>query len=303
MIFSDFNFVSLDLPSYKEDAVREDIIAPILRQLGYSATGSARMERSKKLIHPFVKIGSQNTPIHIIPDYTLYWEQKALLVLEAKAPTEKIVKSRHAEQAFSYAIHPEIRAPFYALCNGRHLVVHSVSAWEPILFLPVQEVDKRWKEVKEALHPRFLLQPELREFQADYGMTLLKSGVRVDSLVIVPKAYWQFVCRVEDDLYTACAGCMHGDIDCLMSFDFDKNILDLILSSLSDAVASNIAAALKRQPYHIALDGKVVVGCSGSLGRPKRGEHEEFVPIVISQITKSTFDPEIELTNKKRAQQ
>ena len=140
MLFTGFDFSALDLPSYKEDAVREDIVAPILRKIGYKATGDIRMERSKQLIHPFVKIGSKDYPIHIIPDYTLFWQNTPLLILDAKSPTEEVIKSRHVEQAFSYAIHPDIRAHYYGLCNGRHLVIFSISQSEPVLLIPVQEI-------------------------------------------------------------------------------------------------------------------------------------------------------------------
>ena len=57
----DFDWSILDNKGYKEDAVREDIIAPVLRSIGYKASGTTRMERSKTLVHPYVKIGSKNT--------------------------------------------------------------------------------------------------------------------------------------------------------------------------------------------------------------------------------------------------
>ena len=113
------DFTVLDDPSFKEDAVREELIAPLLRRLGYLPTGRLRVVRSKPLTHPFVMIGSKKYPVKIVPDYTLMVDEEALLVLDAKAPSEPIIKSHHVEQAFSYAIHPEIRSSTYGLCNGR----------------------------------------------------------------------------------------------------------------------------------------------------------------------------------------
>jgi hypothetical protein len=58
-------------PSFKEDSVREEIIAPLLRQLGYSTYGQFRVKRSTPLIHPYVSIGSKKRKINIYPDYLL----------------------------------------------------------------------------------------------------------------------------------------------------------------------------------------------------------------------------------------
>jgi len=45
---------SFEDPEFKEDSVRELIITPILRRLGYLPTGTARVIRSKALkIHLF----------------------------------------------------------------------------------------------------------------------------------------------------------------------------------------------------------------------------------------------------------
>jgi hypothetical protein len=54
-------------------------------------------------------IGSQKRAIHIIPDYTLWYDDQAVLVLDAKKPSAALVKSEHVEQVFSYAIHPDVR--------------------------------------------------------------------------------------------------------------------------------------------------------------------------------------------------
>jgi predicted RNA-binding Zn-ribbon protein involved in translation (DUF1610 family) len=66
-MFTDFDFSALDDPTFKEDAVREEIFAPILRRAGYTPTGSMRVQRSKPLTHPFVMIGSKKHPVSVIP--------------------------------------------------------------------------------------------------------------------------------------------------------------------------------------------------------------------------------------------
>jgi hypothetical protein len=99
-IFQDFDFSILDSKDFKEDSVREEIILPILKKLGYSAFGENKIIRSKSLPHPFVKIGSTKRSITLIPDYLLQVEDNYKWVLDAKAPNEKIEGSRQKSSRF-----------------------------------------------------------------------------------------------------------------------------------------------------------------------------------------------------------
>ncbi len=119
----DFDFALLDSGEFKEDAVREEIVSPILKELGYSAGGLNRIVRSRSLSHPFVKIGSQERPVTIIPDYLLLAANKPAWILDAKAPGEPVTSGGHVEQAYSYAIHPDINSRYFALCNGREFAL------------------------------------------------------------------------------------------------------------------------------------------------------------------------------------
>ena len=126
-LFKDFDFAQLDSPDFKEDSVREILILPILEALGYKAAGPNQIIRSRTLKHPFVKIGSTEREVKITPDYLVQSHGKPLWVLDAKAPGEEIKSGTHPEQVYSYAIHPEIRATYFALCNGREFVVFQVN--------------------------------------------------------------------------------------------------------------------------------------------------------------------------------
>ena len=298
-MFSDFDFSVLDSPTFKEDAVREEIIAPIVRRLGYAPSGSIRVQRSKTLIHPYVMIGSKRHPVNIVPDYTLYADDKALAVLEAKGPQERIIQSDHVEQAYSYAIHPEVRADHYALCNGRDLVVYNTRQFAPILQVAVPEIEARWAEVEEALHPKFLTNPELRGFAPDYGLTMLKAGVRPDAIHGVIRHPLNLLALVRDDLYTAATTTLIGGIEYVMTLDFSANMCRRILARLPPEIAEQIAATLSRAPFQVRLDGTVLLSCSGHLGEVATGEYEDFVPILVSDITEVLHDPTVVSTPPK----
>ena len=68
-ILDGFDFSALDSPDFKEDAVREEIVWPILNAIGYKATGNLKIVRSRKLADPHVQVGSQKKTINHFPDY------------------------------------------------------------------------------------------------------------------------------------------------------------------------------------------------------------------------------------------
>jgi predicted type IV restriction endonuclease len=160
-MFSEFDFSALDDPAFKEDAVREEIIAPILRRAGYKAIGPHRVQRSQPLKHPFVMIGSKKHAVTIIPDYTLFHNYRPPMILDAKRPSEEVVDSVHVEQAYSYAIHPEVRCKVYVLCNGRQLSLFHTERDKPIFVIETSKIDERWEEVSKHFSQPILETPEI----------------------------------------------------------------------------------------------------------------------------------------------
>lgn len=114
-LFGKFDFSLLNSPAFKEDSVREELVVPLLRALGYGVTGTNLIHRSKSVTHPFVKVGTKKRKLKNFPDYLLEVNGKYAWVLDAKKPNEEIKTGERVEQAYFYAIHPEIRVRLYAL--------------------------------------------------------------------------------------------------------------------------------------------------------------------------------------------
>jgi 16S rRNA G966 N2-methylase RsmD len=169
-LFDDFDFTILDTADFKEDSVREVLITPILKKLGYNVTGPFKIIRSKSLDHPFVKTGSGNRAIKSIPDYLLEVYGRYAFVLDAKAPGEEILSGEHREQAYFYAIHPEIKTNYYALCNGKEFVVFQINEDKPLLHFHLSEIEKYWSKIEEFLSPLAF------EFQQDKRNKLKEAG-------------------------------------------------------------------------------------------------------------------------------
>lgn len=149
-IFKGFDFRELYSHDFKEDSVREVLILPILAALGYN---QKQIVRSKTLAHPFVKIGSQKRAVNIVPDYLLQVEESYAWVLDAKSPNENIFSGGNVEQVYSYAIHPDIRTKFYALCNGNTFALFRDTEAESFFSFPLMEIGSYWEELSGYLSP------------------------------------------------------------------------------------------------------------------------------------------------------
>jgi tRNA G10 N-methylase Trm11 len=147
----DFKTIAQDA-NFKEDSVREVIILPILKQLGYT---EENIVRSKTLIRPFLKIGSnKKREIKLIPDYLLKIEGGYAWVLDAKSPKQKVVNNENVEQVYSYAIHPEICSTYFALCNGIEFSLFRANKPnEPLLFFKISEIENNWEQLERYLSP------------------------------------------------------------------------------------------------------------------------------------------------------
>lgn len=272
-MFDNFDSSLLNDPNFKEDSVREEIVVPILKRLGYSVSGPNQIIRSKTLLHPFVMIGSKQYPINIVPDYLLYSDGRPGFVLDAKRPDTELVKSKHAEQAYSYAIHPEVRVRFYALCNGRQLAAYDIYGIAPIFVIDFQNIDRDWKLIKSVLSPENVsFAPEMY-FAPDFGTAIVKMGSR-------PGFQWlfhfvkflQFSC-VHKDLYTMSVSIPIGEVDHLASFDADKATFHDLLKLTDHENRAHILKLIAPgqtitalRPLYTSLDTVV--------GQPTRGQHD-----------------------------
>lgn len=292
-----------DDPEFKEDAVREEVIAPILRKLGYSASGPHRIVRSRALIHPFVMIGSQRRRVNVVPDHLLLVEERPVVVLDAKALSEKILKSQHVEQVYSYAIHPDVRAPLYALCNGRQLVIWDREHFEPILRVEFVDIEEWWDRIAAVLGPATVLKPFLRDFLPDLGMALVKAGyTELDC------SWMEFpitmIMKVSDDLYAISSPLPSISVDrgeCeeyMVTLDLDSQMFNAAANCLPPGAKEMAVASLTRQPYRIMFEGADTPSLAivAGLGQRTQGEHEEFVPFVVTGVRTTISDPEIMAT-------
>jgi predicted type IV restriction endonuclease len=162
-IIESFDLSLLDNSEFQEDAVREEIVNPIIKGLGYSSNKPNQIIRSRKLLHPWVYIGAKPKKIYIIPDYIFEVNGKPVWVLDAKSPSEAIINSPNVDQAYSYAIHRDVRVNFFALCNGREFALYDIREANPILHFPIKQIPQYWKSLKKILSPENMVSDKFPE--------------------------------------------------------------------------------------------------------------------------------------------
>ena len=95
----------------------------------------------------------------MVPDYLLEIDGRYTWVLDAKGPDEEVKTGENVEQAYFYAIHPDIRAKLYALCNGKEFIVFAIDQAEPVLYLHLAELDQYLDKLNHLLSPETFSAP------------------------------------------------------------------------------------------------------------------------------------------------
>lgn len=297
-IFPNFDFALLDDARFLEDSVREELVVPLLAALGYAASPPHQIIRSCHLKHPYVYIGTLKKPITIVPDYLLQRDGDNAWILDAKGPNETIDSGKNVEQAFSYAIHKDVRVPLYALCNGRRLTVFHVSEYSPILDVSLSEIHEIWPMVLDLLGTKAAWPGGLPPgFRPDFGLALRKAGLDRDEsgekyFQVFDSVPLQHVARVEDDLYSMTSvyrqEVAEGEFtESMVTFDLERPIFDQLMKVLPTEAREQLQKALTRQPYQILFEGPgapllTVAAEPGDMIR-KNG-NEEYCPFIAEEF-------------------
>lgn len=285
-VLDGFDFTILNSPEFKEDSVREEIITPIIKGLGYSVNKPFQIIRSRKLLHPYVSIGSLRKEIFITPDYLFEIEGKPAWILDAKSPSESIVKSNHTEQAYSYAIHTEVRAKYFALCNGKEFVLYSVDQIDPVLHFPIQSIPAYWNNLCFYLSPQNISKSSPFVLAKDWGLHLKRLGFGSCESLIFPDVPIIHIGQLDKDRFSL-SGCINDNGNrYVVTFDFDMNVFKQLKGKIPNEA---IQILERRNPgsrhgvnfadrvYFINIDCKV-----GNI--LEENDQEIFLPLWVNRI-------------------
>ncbi|KIL07347.1 restriction endonuclease [Clostridium botulinum] len=285
-VLNDFNYEVLDDPEFREDSVREEIIYPIIKALAYSSYGNNKIIRSRKLLHPFVSIGSKQKKINIIPDYVMEIDGKPSWIMEAKSPDQDILNTKHVEQAYSYAMHSEIKALYYALCNGKEFVLYHVSEYKPLLHFKIQLLPYYWGELVELLSPENFTKNSARNLYKDLGLHLKRLGFDVVKGLIFPYVPMSFIAKLNDNLYTFGTNIKQDEDTYCVSFDFNHEVFLQLQGKIPDEVLMILKNSLDGEIKQVKFADTlfyVDIECDLS-GKIEENSEEIFLPLIIKRI-------------------
>jgi hypothetical protein len=118
-------FPPYDFEALNETDIREEIIAPLLRSLGYRSGTENNVIREQPLNYAKSFLGRKKGSDPVLrgrADYICEVQQQVRWVIEAKSPDAALDREVE-EQSWSYANHPEIRAVYFCLTNGREFKI------------------------------------------------------------------------------------------------------------------------------------------------------------------------------------
>ncbi|MNX57671.1 hypothetical protein D3C86_884920 [compost metagenome] len=124
-------------------------------------------------------------PLRGKADYILEAGRKVRWVVEAKAPSAPLDAAVEA-QAWTYANHPEVRAVYFLVTNGRQFRLYATNRGpdgDPVLEFAYEDIPQRLLVITNTLGPAGILR-DFPEIQIDYGEPLgpgLRSTVRISS--------------------------------------------------------------------------------------------------------------------------
>ncbi len=144
-----------DLTQFNEQDVREEFLAPLVQLLGYGRGTDYDVRRGEdyQLAPAFIQVGRQRVEL----DYQFLVYRQGFWLLEAKPAkstdpkTPPVPKEDDIGQAFFYALHPRIDAPYFAVSNGWHFWLFdrdSDNPTEPILKITQNELPGRFDEIR-----------------------------------------------------------------------------------------------------------------------------------------------------------
>jgi hypothetical protein len=143
---------NMNLEGFKEDDVREEFLTPIIRLLGYQRDSEYKVLRSEEynIWKPYLKLGRRKYKL----DYQFIVWKQGFWLLEAKPSTPKELKDEDVEQAFSYALLPQVDAPYFSVSNGYETMLYErdESLDKPLIHFYQAEIIDKFEAFRQIVH-------------------------------------------------------------------------------------------------------------------------------------------------------
>lgn len=143
-----------DFDTMNETDVREIVIRPFLHKLGYVHGTAANVRSEVPLTYGKSFLGRKkknDPPLRGRADYVCDATSYGRWVIEAKHPGKPLDRE-DAQQAHTYAAHPEIAASHFLVTNGRDFRLYATSELDqPLLSWSFCEIDEKFLQVQNII--------------------------------------------------------------------------------------------------------------------------------------------------------
>ena len=225
--------------------------------------------------------------IYIIPDYLFEVDEKPTWILDAKSPSESIIKSKNIEQAYSYAMHPEVRARFFSLCNGREFVLYSVDDFKPLLQFPMQALPLYWENMKAILAPENIFSKSSLDYKKDLGLHLKRLGFDKSTILFFPQIPITNLSQLDNDMFTInVGGAKLNNTTYVATFDFHLDVFKQLKGKIPDDGFEMLLTRKKEKRLSLQFpDRAYMVNIECEIGQTlAENDKEIFLPLKLTRI-------------------
>lgn len=109
-------FAKKDFSNFSEADIREEVITPIIRMLGYEKNTDYEVEREEtfETKEMFLNVGRKRIDL----DYLCNVRKNNFWLIEAKNGKNKELTEEELQQAYLYSLHPKVNCRYFAVTNG-----------------------------------------------------------------------------------------------------------------------------------------------------------------------------------------
>ncbi len=124
-------------------------------------------------------------------------------------------------------------------------------------------------------------------FKPDYGLKLQQEGFSKDTIQYFYDLPVDGICVIENNLYSIMSNKIVEDIEYMVSFDFDYEILEKILKVAPKHISKKIGNEIKLDPNtpgFLEVETPFNIKIGATLGETQQVQNDSFVPLIIKEV-------------------
>ncbi len=216
-------------------------------------------------------------------------DEKPAWILEAKSPFEQITDTKHIEQAYSYAIHPEIRVNYFALCNGHHFALYNISRPKPLFHISLRAIDLYRSMLKELISPLTVFAYPDEKLSKDFGLHIKRLGFKSTDTLLIIGSNPLILTKYDDDLFSFSAPVGDEITAYLGTFDFNFEVAQQLKPIIGEASFCQLMQPSNGRQLQFNLDRKLNLNLRIALPEQENlieNDKEIYLPLLIKEFVR-----------------